>query len=185
MSGSSSPATAISLSCPPRTKHKYLIFFLPGNPGVIEYYRTFLAHLHALLSSEKSPSILKYECDVQIVGETLAGFECGNNLPRIKKEEKLPFCVEEQILFTERLLLDHVKCLSEESEDDVEWKVILIGHSFGSYVLLEIIRRLRQRLRSEKVGNESRMRILGGICLFPGILGLAKSSRARTIMVGV
>ncbi|KAF8865368.1 hypothetical protein BDZ45DRAFT_684400 [Acephala macrosclerotiorum] len=162
---SNASKTTISLSSPTlkNPKHKYLIFFTPGNPGLVEYYRTFLTHLHTLLSSQTASQRLK-ECEIEIVGETLAGFECDDNPPRISEYESLPFGVEDQIQFAERLLVGHLKRLTAEKEDDVGWRVLMVGHSFGSYVSLEIIRRFR------------------AICLFPGILNLAESLRAKELV---
>lgn len=79
--------------------------------------------------------------------------------------------------------MKHAKRLAAESEDGAELNVILMGHSFGSYVLLELIRRFREKLRVENNGTGPRIRILSGICMFPGILHLAESPRAKMLMV--
>lgn len=180
MSVASIPATISSSNPTSKSgRHKYLIFFVPGNPSLVEYYRTFLTHLHALLSS----SSFEEFCEIRIFGETLAGFECGSNVPRVSKSESLPFGVEEQIHFAETLLMRNVKRLAAENEDGAEWNVILMGHSFGSFVLLEIIRRFREKLRVENNKTGSKIKIISGICMFPVILNLAGSPRATKLMV--
>lgn len=57
----------------------------------------------------------------------------------------------------------------DDGTDDV--RVVMMGHSVGTYMLLEIIRRQR-----EKRGG---LRIAGGVCLFPTITDLAKSPSGR------
>jgi hypothetical protein len=164
------PSTTIHLSNPATkdARQKYLLFFIPGNPGVLEYYRTFLSHLFALISS-KEP-----ECDIHLFSESMAGFECdSNSTSRLSPEESLPMDVEGQINFIERMLRRHIKSLSGGSGD--EWKVILVAHSLGSYISLELIRRCWEKGEEEE---SSGMRIIGSICLFPGILHLAKSPNA-------
>ncbi|CZR55247.1 uncharacterized protein PAC_05134 [Phialocephala subalpina] len=100
------------------------------------------------------------------------------------KDEKLPFGVEDQIRFAERLLMQHVKRLGAKSlnEDGGECRVILIGHSFSSYISLELMRRFRERLSEAQEGKHLRMRIIGAICLFRGILNIADSPRAKELM---
>jgi hypothetical protein len=157
------PSTTIHLFNPntKNIRQQYLLFFIPGNPGVPKYYRTFLSHLFALLLS-KEP-----QCDIHLISESMAGFERDSDSnSRLSKEESLPMDVEGQINFIERMLKQHIKSLS--SGDDDEWKVILVAHSLSSYISPELIWRL---------GEGMRMSIIGSICLFPGILHLAKSPK--------
>lgn len=63
--------------------------------------------------------------------------------------------------------------LTNEGAKDL--RVILMGHSVGSYMLLEIIRRVRAK------GEE--IRIVGGICLFPTVLDIAKSESGKIASV--
>ena len=51
-------------------------------------------------------------------------------------------------------------------------KVILIGHSVGAYILLEIIRQHKKRIDQ---GDEGDFDLIGGILLFPTIVNIAKS----------
>src|SRR5205807_2345433 len=54
-------------------------------------------------------------------------------------------------------------------------RVILIGHSVGAYILLEVIRRLRENVEREEEG----VQVIGGICLFPTVTHIAKSPSGR------
>lgn len=66
------PQNAPDFDDSPR-KAKYLIYFLPGNPGLVEYYRIFLKTLHEQLVHSLGGSDQR----VDVLGITLAGFECG------------------------------------------------------------------------------------------------------------
>src|ERR1700753_3700765 len=64
-----------------RTKpRKYKIIFIPGNPGLIEYYRAFLTHLYSILnpSSSSSSSSKTPTPDFHIHGFSIPGFEISN-----------------------------------------------------------------------------------------------------------
>ena len=140
----------------------YLIYFVTGNPGLIEYYRLFLSHLYALLSITKSPSVIEF----QVYGRSLSGFEVGAASPSTGLKGPPPYTLEQQIVESERCLLELVKGLKQQGKQDVQ--VILMGHSVGSYILLEIVRRV-------KAHEGSRANIAGGICLFPTVVDIARS----------
>jgi pimeloyl-ACP methyl ester carboxylesterase len=64
-------------------------------------------------------------------------------------------------------------------------RVIIVGHSVGAYILLEILRRHRERLLGNpKDDAADGMRIEGGICLFPTVTHIAKSKSGRKFSVG-
>lgn len=58
-----------------RPLRTYVVFFLPGNPCVVEFYRTFLTLLYHSLSVDAS--ICKTQIQVQAV--SLRGFECAQD----------------------------------------------------------------------------------------------------------
>ena len=147
----------------------YLIFLIGGNPGLISYYEPFLSSLYEdLLESRISKS-----ARFSIYANSLAGFD--NGLLADGREASSPVGLLQQIENTENLIYDqielHQKPKSEESEDDVP-KVILIGHSVGGYILLEMIRRHKGRVER---GLEKDFDLIGGILLFPTIVNIAKS----------
>ncbi|PGH01988.1 hypothetical protein GX51_04920 [Blastomyces parvus] len=60
--------------------------------------------------------------------------------------------------------------------------VILIGHSVGAYVAMEIIRRHREsNTLASKGDDDGAMDIIGGILLFPTVVDIAKSSSGRKL----
>lgn len=148
-----------------KAKRTYIIFFLPGNPGLIEYYRTFLTHLYGLLHSTSSsfPRI-----DFQVYGRSLAGYEVDVSETAILKRKHgkaPPYTVNEQIRFSEGALKDAVRSAKANGAKDV--RVILMGHSLGTYICLEIMRRLRQEAEG--------VRVAGGALLFATVIHLARS----------
>ena len=168
-SDESSEYLSYSTPQPPhdRDDARYLIFFITGNPGLIGYYEDFLSSLSALLTSGPA--------SFRIVGHSLAGFELAGS-PLASSQHGLrhgpPYTLDEQITYIEA-------CLDEAIETSAETqyggdhqrrpcKVIFVGHSVGSYMLLEILRR-RQRAAQEAAP------IIGGILLFPTVTHIAKS----------
>lgn len=136
----------------------YLIFHIPGNPGLITYYDPFLSTLHALLSSSSTlPS-----ANFHICGHSLAGF--GTT----EQHQKLAG-LEAQIEYVDDLLYDQVEEVSHRARQTP--KVVLMGHSVGAYILLEIIRRHRKRIE----GGAEDFDLIGGILLFPTITHIARS----------
>jgi len=65
-------------------------------------------------------------------------------------------------------------------------KVILIGHSVGAYIAMEILRRHREE---EKMGDgeaeeeEGPFDIIGAVLLFPTVIDIAKSAAGKRLTV--
>jgi hypothetical protein len=137
---------------------EHLIYFITGNPGLIAYYDTFLATLYTLLSDSLSPS-----SDIfHIHGQSLAGFEDdASTNPR-----QSPYSLEEQIAISLSSLKSQVIPAGARKGQPYT-SIILIGHSVGSYILMEIIQRLRK--------SSSSIHIKAGILLFPTVTHIARS----------
>ncbi|QDS70166.1 hypothetical protein FKW77_006108 [Venturia effusa] len=161
-------------STPPK---KILIIFLTGNPGLIGYYEIFLTHLHALLN-EKSGSAQESGVHFEVHGSSLPGFETEElrDAERRKRWKDLgldhdaPFSLGDTIRAVEQNILNIIK----KSDDNRDADVILIGHSLGAFVALELIERHRQRLEI-KEAVEGEPSITGGIGLFPCISEMRQS----------
>ena len=131
---------------------------ITGNPGLISYYNAFLSALHKLFAEKKSDS------DVfQIYGQSLAGFEQNDCPP---PTTSVPYSLEDQI---EILLeaLNERSILSGPRKGQRYDGIILIGHSVGTYIIMEMLNRLRK--------SSSLLKVKAGILLFPTITHLAKS----------
>jgi pimeloyl-ACP methyl ester carboxylesterase len=78
---------------------------------------------------------------------------------QIVLEHKLPVSLDGQIEFAENLLKKHVQ---------PDRRVILMGHSMGAYIFMEMIQ--RRRAQAKQAGT-----IIGAIGVFPGVVHLARS----------
>lgn len=142
---------------------KTTIFFISGNPGLIGYYHPFLSHLAEYLTDETS---------FQIYGCSLGGFEIGKDAP---KELDL----EDQIQFVQKslasLMSEKTGINSASTGNDLDReKVILIGHSVGTYIAMEILNRHR----------DQPFDIVGGVMLFPTVKDIAASPSGQKLTVG-
>ena len=153
----------------------YLIFFLPGNPGLIQYYQPFLSRLHDLLSTSSATESSRFH----ICGHSHNGFEIAQD-GRKSKSPGSPLGLEEQIQDQERRLYSHIE--SHRKRTGRNPRVILMGHSVGCYMLLELIQHHRDKIRQlmeqhcDKIGQaEEDFDLIGGILLFPTITHIAKS----------
>ena len=144
----------------------YLVFMISGNPGLISYYEPFLATLHALLCSSSATESARF----YVFGNSFAGFD--NASLSNGAESSGPLGLEEQIENTEDLIYNQIHQYQKVAPEGSVPKVILIGHSVGAYILLEIIRRHRQRIEK---GDGEDFDLIGGILLFPTIVNIAKS----------
>lgn len=151
------------------------IFFVPGNPGLISYYYSFLPLLSQYLQTSNKPGVSGavvgsfLKSGFRICGTSLGGFEVDEGT-RSEEERKSPYGLREQIEFVERSLWNAVK--DSGSQGNMKPKVILMGHSVGAYIAMEILRRHRER--EAKVGLDQ-MDIIGGVLLFPTVVDIAKS----------
>lgn len=141
----------------------YLIYFITGNPGLILYYKPFLSKLHSLLGSYSSTDSARFH----ICGHSLRGFEFRDD-QNVTPPEK-PLSLAEQIDFQETLFYNHIN--SHRARTGNTPKVILMGHSVGAYILLELIKNHAKRIEE----GEHDFDLIGGVLLFPTITHIAQS----------
>ena len=154
------------------SKTDLLLFFITGNPGLIEYYRAFLTHLYGLLGSSPTESDNDpLAChNLHVYGRNLAGYGTWDS--RINFDEdailksQLPLGLGDQIEYVEKALCDTVKRIERQRqvsetkgkgmhnagsnisigmEPSKSVQVVLIGHSLGTYINLELLRRRNKR----------------------------------------
>lgn len=247
--------TFTGTSCTADDPESILLYFIPGNPGLIAYYHTFLSLLSSTLisstehsdyddgsaennSSTASSSRIGKAPQYIIHGKSMGGFEivengkhvscCSPPLTNIKanggmetqsqsqsqpqahhhpttKTDKL-YSLSEQIEHVERNLNNFVDAWharkraqtrgKDLSDDQGRWrhfggiKVILIGHSVGAYIAMEILRRHRECIKQKGAsadtggpGIGASVNIVGGILLFPTVVDIAQSSSGRKLTV--
>lgn len=229
-----------------------IVYFIPGNPGLIGYYHVFLSLLLSHLSTSPSVASSRDESvrtgigsyaakrrgasvnfdtpnkrgdkngnvSFLICGKSMGGFQVADNNDdnlekpqdissnrgeeKQEKKKKKLYSLSEQIEFVERDLSERVRELSSSSPlspqpekqegERAGVKVILIGHSVGSYIAMEILRRHREKRSRGKMqqGTEPGaaghpgdidMDIIGGILLFPTVVDIAKSPSGRKLTV--
>ena len=230
----SRPSTGgASLKVPPppppptaSTKH-ILVYFVPGNPGFIDYYEPFLATLRLLLdeAEEHTRKTSGGSRDVRfhLLGRNLLGFEDGDDGGGAYGPG--PYDLNTQI----RGVMDAVAAAridlgrssagendGNDGNDGIDGidgnnkktsssrprhgepfdEVVLMGHSVGSYIALDVFRRLMhsrgaskdktaaQRTRisaKEPLGGTDHLRLRRGILLFATLMHLAKSQRGQTL----
>ena len=177
----STTATASQIQSKPPT----LIFFLCGNPGLVAYYHTFLSLLSVELSSRLSESGI-----FNIYGTSLRGFEIdsfatGRDDSTNKEARGDPahfYSLEQQIDFVQYKLnafmyANWSNSITSNEKKSKRLKVILVGHSVGSYISMEILRRHREKA----FGSE--FDIVGAVLLFPTIMDIAVSPAGRILTV--
>ncbi|KAM3452281.1 hypothetical protein MY5147_008454 [Beauveria neobassiana] len=141
------------------SKTHALIYFIPGNPGVVEFYTDFLRSLRALLDKTESDTAH------DIYGRNLLGFHDGDHEPFGPKN--LPFDLDAQV---EGMWADIAS--QRYGDDDNKDKpydfVILIGHSIGAYIAVETFHR-------QTTNPKANLNLQHGFLLFPTISYIARS----------
>ena len=169
---------------PSTSPSPYHIFFLPGNPGLLEYYAGFLSQLHEALnapSPTQSPdsSAAASFPSFNVAGSAFAGFEARHgNDPKTEKRDTL-YSITEQIDLSLARLRDYIQTSTTTSSSQKEKaKVILIGHSFGTFVIAEMMKQI-----FSNSADDDAFEIIGSIFLFPPIPDLAESPQGKTLAV--
>ena len=169
-----------------RTTNHLLIFFVPGNPGLVGYYDDLLSRIHDLLDTDPVQDGSKQarrKTTFHIHGGSLAGFDVGTNPRTLKslEDQRLPASLDEQTADVyARLEAVVIKTATENDLAPDELPVILIGHSIGAYMSLETISRWQKRAAS---GFKPAVKIAAGIGLFPTVFELSHSPMGKKVGV--
>jgi pimeloyl-ACP methyl ester carboxylesterase len=155
---------------------------IPGNPGLISYYTPFLETLRSLLDEKEAKEDCRYA--FYICGTNLLGFDDADHVPAfgtraaggVKTE---PFELEDQIRWccervqeTDKAALGNGKVFDD---------VVLIGHSVGAYIALEVFNRHHQARRGDAGNPLGEVKLKAGILLFPTVSHIAKSSSGKKL----
>lgn len=186
----------LSLSSSSGPSDEYHIFFVTGNPGCIAYYHDFLSLLAENLSMQNERGEVRR---VHVYGHSLANFTeaQGGHTSELQGVRKI-LRLEEQIQYVEVLLEQYVHSLQKGYVDQgfagrkapTQLKIILVGHSVGAYICMEVLRRLRakEKMQSKLPNGGSDVggiKFVGLIGLWPTITWIGKSPNGRRIIVSV
>ncbi|CAO3699892.1 unnamed protein product [Rhizopus stolonifer] len=106
-----------------KQENKTILFFIPGNPGLVEYYTPFFQSIY-----EK----LQYP-HLGIIGVSHKGHSVNYHADTVR--DKTLYSLEDQIQHK-------VECLDTLIEENgPETKFILIGHSIGAYISAEVLKK--------------------------------------------
>lgn len=136
-------------------QRRALIYFICGNPGLIEYYTDFLTNLHGLLKTIEDSTAY------DIYGKNLLGFSDDEHEPFGPGND--PWDLDGQV---EGIYDDVAACNGGKAYDSV----VLIGHSVGAYIAVEIFHR-----HMKKPDRAPGLNLQHGFLLFPALTHLAKS----------
>ena len=145
-----------------------LVFFLPGNPGLVEYYTAFLSQLSAL-----NPQLT-------VLGASHAGFS-PDHPPVLHtgwawKWGAPPWGLDAQVAMKKELLLHAVAHVRPR-------RVVLVAHSMGAFLALELLSQLsRSRQRQPQQPQQPpppQVEVAGGIMLFPTVMEIAQSPQGQ------
>ncbi|XP_022659959.1 lipid droplet-associated hydrolase-like [Varroa jacobsoni] len=142
-----------------------IVIMIPGNPGEIQYYEEFLRQVYG-----------HFEEQVEVVGVSHTGHHAPPSSPRPvgqssegQHSQEFPSIDEHSELYDLQAQILH-KIEFIKRFIGFEREVILIGHSIGAYVAMQVIKR-EPRLKCEKA-----------ILLFPVIERLISTDRAQELM---
>lgn len=177
------------------------VFFISGNPGLIGYYHPFLSLLGEYLAnsgdqSSTTDGLKKTDSSIQIYGCSLGGFEVdsqnassatttGDVYP--DRRAKLYDLEDQIVLVHDKLNTLMSQNASSANASSPRRKVILIGHSVGAYIAMEVLRRHREinaDLPSDN-GYTVDFDIIGGVMLFPTVKDIAHSPSGQKLTVRV
>ncbi|XP_061552910.1 lipid droplet-associated hydrolase isoform X1 [Phycodurus eques] len=145
------------LRCGPpelHTGHKVLVLVIPGNPGVVGFYRTFIQTLYAMCGCHHPVWAVSHAghcmppASMDMVEDASSTADLDTFGLNGQVEHKLGF------------LRKHVP---------KETNLILVGHSIGCYIILEIMRR------------DPSLKILKALMLFPTIERMALTPQGKAI----
>lgn len=145
-------------------RKRALIYFICGNPGLIEYYADFLSHLRGLLHSTERA--VAYD----IYGRNLLGFSDDDHEPFGDGSE--PWDLDGQVegIFDD-VAMRRVGGEVGDGGEGVPYDfVLLMGHSVGSFIAVEVFHR-----HMNKPERAPHLRLRHGFLLFPTLTHIGQS----------
>ena len=138
-----------------------LIYFICGNPGYVEYYRDFFNYLRHTIDSSGERTVTAYD----IYGRNLLGFGDENREPF--SQTNPPFEVEAEVdgIYDDLVAMRRVDAPTKPYDS-----IIIMGHSVGAYICMEIFHR-----HMKDPSRAPHLNLRHGFLLFPTLTDLALS----------
>ena len=147
----------VHLHCPAKSKcdrpqKSLCIFFIAGNPGTLHFYKAFLERLLIeALTSHKFADYGSISCHgVGHANHHLEGSSASSTRKSLTEETEcynLEFQAQHKLSFVSVTLDDLASCNNGES---METDVMMIGHSIGAYIAIDILARSQQLMWQTK-----------------------------------
>lgn len=167
---------------PLKAGRRLLIYFICGNPGLVDFYDGFFRRLHETIRS--SSLIQERGTTIDIYGRDLAGFHDDDHRP-FSAPDHLPYDLEGQVTTIYEDISEFVrqdKLQATKSGGEGYGDVILMGHSVGAYIATEIMHRHLQARRAVDGGAAAashHVHMRHGFLLFPTLTQIALSRNGR------
>ncbi|TFA99836.1 Putative amidase [Trichoderma ghanense] len=167
----------------PRPAQRHgLIYFICGNPGLVHYYTVFLECLRGMLDALQDESEGRSSRTVyDIYGRNLLGFSDDDHEPFVRGSNE-PWDLNGQIegiyrdVAAQRVPSSHHRDGTHEQEGRPYDLVILMGHSVGAYISLEIF-----HLHTKNPILNPYLHLRHGFLLFPTLTHIAASPSGRQV----
>jgi hypothetical protein len=162
----------------PYQKHG-LVYFICGNPGLVNYYVTFLECLRGMLdAADEGSGGTAYD----IYGRNLLGFSDDDHEPF--SETNVPWDLDGQIegiyqdVAARSVIPDDAGAEGEQGKGSRPYDfVVLMGHSVGAYISVEIM----HRHMKDSESRAPHLNLRHGFLLFPTLTHIASSPSGRRV----
>ncbi|XP_023262505.1 lipid droplet-associated hydrolase isoform X1 [Seriola lalandi dorsalis] len=147
-------------SCQLHSGHKILFLIIPGNPGVVGFYKTFMQTLHSMFGYHHPVWAVSHagHCVPPDSMDMVQGTNDSQDASSAAEADV--FGLNGQIEHKLAFLRKHVP---------KETNLILVGHSIGCYIILEMIKR------------DPELKILKAVMLFPTIERMAQTPQGKVM----
>lgn len=154
-----------TLSWPCPTRPSAVLLFIPGNPGVVDYYTPYLDTIYHSRECAGSVEILAVGHRGHTALEETSEEERGASHKWQKEGTSLQAQVRHKVEVVKAIRKAYPR---SDRDDDEDVKIIIVGHSVGAWIGLRVL---------EEMGDD----IDGLQLLFPTVMNIAQTPKARTL----
>lgn len=140
-------------SCQLHSGHKVLFLIIPGNPGVVGFYRTFMQKIHSMFGYQHPVWAVSHagHCEPPDTMDMIdSSSEAEGDVFGLNGQ------IEHKLAFLRKLV-------------PRETSLVLVGHSIGCYIILEMMKR------------DPELKVLKAVMLFPTIERMAQTPQGKVM----